>query len=370
MFVLRRQINVQLLQHTLYPSFTTTLLVGMMKTPQYFYLLFFQLWMLTCNNRCPVAFTPSTSFHPKKTSLIPTPQSLSSYSSSPLSLSSSSSEHHQQEGLEGQEEASIIITDSNENDEQTSSSSPGDKIREANNIRPSLSPTIINSISQALLERSTTKLSYIPSTTNQPINIMVNAASLASKAIQSRAQSSTSVQGDEKSIFNEEESKLVAGRIVGVLMRLHDLETDLVNRVRDVSWVKKYGEEQMFGLCKVELQDESYQPSDVLSIVEDNNEGEGDDNGGGGDRKNDGNSSIHQVLERIKDDPLLRMCRAECIYALFLKNVEMPSMEKAGQVPVDRIDTNEGGNNNEKENKSGLVDFLDQERIDVLFPLE
>ena len=59
------------------------------------------------------------------------------------------------------------------------------------------------------------------------------------------------------------------------------------------------------------------------------------------------------------DDPLLRMNRAESLYALFLRNVEMPSMEKAGQIPADSA--NAGGN-------GGGIDFLDQDRLEALFP--
>ncbi len=324
--------------------------------------------LLTFSNHSSNAFSPSSLSPPCwSSSLLQTNKSSGSRKSknntpSFLPCSSSSiddsttfpSEEDEQNSNDQQQSDTTIIAQtqsssaSSATSSATSASTSGDKIRESNNIRPSLNPTIINAISQALLERSTSKSQsqYIPSSTNQPINIMINAASLASKTIQSRAQSATSVAGDEHSIFNAEESKLVAGRIVGVLMRLHELENELVSRVGKATWVKKYGEEAIFGLCKVELKDDSYSPSDVLSIV-DTDKTSNDSN-----TKDNNNEHVHQILERIKDDPLLRMCRAECIYALFLKTVEVPSMEKAGQVvPV-----------------GSSIDFLDQERIDVLFP--
>ena len=48
----------------------------------------------------------------------------------------------------------------------------------------------------------------------------------------------------------------------------------------------------------------------------------------------------------------VNQCRAECLLALFIHTVESPSFEKAGK--ENRIDSN--------------VDFLDTERIKVLFP--
>jgi hypothetical protein len=235
-------------------------------------------------------------------------------------------------------------SDTNDNDNENENE-PGDSVRLANNIRPSLNPTIINTISNALLQRSTTKSSYIPSTSSTPIEIMTEAAKLASEAIQSRALSSTQVKGDNGA-FNQEECQLVAGRIVGVCMRLGQLEDDLMDRINDPSssWVKKYSEEYMFGVCSVELED-GYKPSDI---------------GNGSDNADDANATkVNTVLEKIKDDPLLRMNRAECLYALFLKNIEMPSMAKIGQIPVDAANSDGNG---------GGIDFIDAEKMEVLFP--
>ncbi len=155
----------------------------------------------------------------------------------------------------------------------------------------------------------------------QPLDVAVAAGKLASNAIEKRAMSSTAVAGDESSAFTEEECQLVAGRIVGVVMRWDEIESTLVGRVKSTSWVLKYGEQGSFGVLKEECED------------------------GGVD------STI--LKQKLKDDPLLRMCRAECLYALFLKNVEMPTMAKVGQVPADG---------------SSGIDFLDADRIEVLFP--
>jgi len=114
--------------------------------------------------------------------------------------------------------------------------------------------------------------------------------------------------------------------VIGVVMRFGLLEGVLLDRVRDVLWVSKYGEEGSFGLVKDELL------------------GEVADNFGDGIQR-------RIVDEALTNDPLLRMCRAECLYALFLVTVEGPTMKKMKQPPVP------GG--------SG-VDFLDTDKMEVL----
>jgi hypothetical protein len=108
-----------------------------------------------------------------------------------------------------------------------------------------------------------------------------------------------------------EEGQTIAGRVVGVVMRLGQLEDMLHSRVVEVEWVKKYGEWTMFGV----LEDES------------------------------------SVKEKIQTDPLFTLCRAECLLALFLDTVEAPQMEKIGRT------ARPGGS---------LVDFLDEDRQQVL----
>lgn len=202
---------------------------------------------------------------------------------------------------------------------------PGDKVRESTGKRPSLNPTIINIISEALSLRASNDVS-LPmeiSSTVQPIEVAVAAGKLAKTAIESRAKSSSAVKGDESSAFTQDESQLIAGRILGVVMRWNELEQTLVEKVKGTPWVSKYGEEASFGVLAEECKDGECGDNDKL------------------------------LKKRLKDDPLFRMCRAECLYALFLKTIEIPTMAKIGQLPAD------GANG---------IDFLDSDRIEVLFP--
>jgi len=205
----------------------------------------------------------------------------------------------------------------------------GDKIRESTGKRPSLNPTIINTLSQALSLRSSNdpKFPMEVSPTVTALEVAIAAGKLATKAIEKRAMSSKAVKGDESSAFTPEESQLIAGRVVGVVMRWKELEELLIQRVKDSSWVLKYREESSFGVL----------------VEECHVQGDGDDD------------VDVMVKNKLKGDPLLRMCRAECLYALFLKNVEWPTLKKLGQV---------------SENEDVGVDFLDKDRMRVLFPDE
>lgn len=203
------------------------------------------------------------------------------------------------------------------------SGGPGDKLRDSTGIRPSLNPTIINTISDALLIRAANDESrpMEVSSSNEPLQVAVEAGKLASQAIENRAKTSNAVKGDETSAFTQDESQLIAGRVVGVVMRWKELEDALVERVKGAKWVTKYGEEASFGLLKDECKEDGCDEKDLR--------------------------------QRLKDDPLMRMCRAECLYAMFLKNVELPAMTKSGQVASDG---------------SKGIDFLDADRMEVLFP--
>jgi hypothetical protein len=127
--------------------------------------------------------------------------------------------------------------------------------------------------------------------------------------------------------FNTQESELICGRVVGVVMRLRGLEATLIERVMAASWVRKYREEGSFGVLREECDDEQKEKI-----------------------------SFDQLLaEKIVHDPLIRINRAECLLALFLNTVERPTMEKlssAGEeVPPAGTST---------------VDFIDADRLDVL----
>jgi len=169
----------------------------------------------------------------------------------------------------------------------------------------------------------------------QPLEVAIAAGKLAANAIESRAKTSTAVKGDENSAFTPEECQLVAGRIVGVIMRWNELEALLIAKVKATAWVIKYGEEASFGILSDEYEYASSSSSSSSC-------------------KDEGTSWDDTMLkQRLKDDPLLRMCRAECLYALFLRNVEMPRMVAIGQISA---------------NGDGGVDFLDADRVEVLFP--
>lgn len=129
-------------------------------------------------------------------------------------------------------------------------------------------------------------------------------------------------------VFTMEESQTISGRVVGVVMRTRELEQLLVQKVNAVKWVRKYGEEESFGLWKKECQLEEEGNALVDEACE------------------------KQVAETIKLNPLFRMNRAECLLALFLDTVEQPKMEMLGEEVT-------GGSK---------VDFIDADRLEVLLP--
>ena len=199
------------------------------------------------------------------------------------------------------------------------SGGPGDNIRSANGKRPSLHPTVINTISEALLVLSNSGSTLEVKDEVGPLQVAISAGKLATDAIQKRSESSTAVKGDEDSAFTLEESQLISGRVVGVVMRMNELEELLRQKINDVVWVRKYGEEGSFGVITEEL----------LGTVQ----------------------GIKEARIQLKSDPLLRMCRAECLFALFLSTVEIPTFKKLGQVAADEISS---------------IDFLDSDRLEVL----
>jgi hypothetical protein len=226
--------------------------------------------------------------------------------------------------------------------------------RHATGIRSSLHPTTINCIAEALLLRSSSSNNNnsrdeedenncrhiaidIRNPNNEPLQVALAAGDIATNAILRRSNV-TKVNGipnDNSSIFTTEESQLISGRVVGVVMRLHDLEMELVQRVSLVNWVQKYNEESSFGVLVEECQ-----------------------RGGGGDSSLSSSSSMNNndemlLAARIRNDPLFRMNRAECLLALFLINVERPRMEAMNMILP-------GGGSD--------VDFIDDDRLRVILP--
>ena len=198
----------------------------------------------------------------------------------------------------------------------------GDPFREATGIRPSLHPTTINAIAEALKARARQVEGMHFQVSNkengnvvQPIDVAVTAGKIASTAITNRRNAS---EGDGMQLTLEEE-QTIAGRILGVVMRLEDIEETLHERVSAVGWVEKYNEWSTFGVLKSEGKDDK-------SLVGD----------------------------RIKADPLFAVSRAECLLAIFLATVEVPQLEKVGEKVPD----------------GSKIDFLDSDRMEVLLPDE
>jgi hypothetical protein len=194
-------------------------------------------------------------------------------------------------------------------------SSSGDSLRAATGIRPSLHPVTINALADALRARARNEAD-VPIRVNestQPVEVAVAAGNIASLAIEKRQKTSN----DDGMTLTVAEEQTIAGRVVGVVMRFDDLESQLWSKCQVAGWVSKYGEWDSFGV----LVDESGVDT-VASILD----------------------------ERIVSDPLFTMNRAECLLAIFLHTVEAPTMQKINQ-------TVPGGS---------AVDFLDADRLEVL----
>ena len=189
----------------------------------------------------------------------------------------------------------------------------GDALRAVTGIRPSLHPVTINALSEALKLRAK-NLEDLPLRRTEgvePLQIALAAGRVATEAIHKRQQASK----EDGMTLEAKEEQTIAGRVVGVMMRVEDLEEMLIEKCSTVTWIGKYNEWASFGLL--------------------------------GKTEND-----KEVDDRLKDDPLFCMSRAECLLALFLETVEKPTLEKSGE-------TVPGGS---------VVDFLDADRKEVLIP--
>ena len=166
----------------------------------------------------------------------------------------------------------------------------------------------------------------------EPLQVATTAASLAMSAIDQRR---SAADADETTdAFDAVESQLIAGRVVGVVMRMRELEGLLARRVGDAGWVTKYGEEGSFG---------------VLGAEGGGCDGNSDDGSGEGS-----STTEAELAEAIASNPLLRMNRAECLLALFLETVERPKLEGLGEEHA-AVD-------------GSRVDFVDADRLGVLVP--
>ena len=190
----------------------------------------------------------------------------------------------------------------------------GDPLRAATGIRPSLHPVTINAIATVLKLRAQNNpevpLRVSEKDGVEPIQVALSAGKIAADAIAQR-QKTSSRDGME---LEPKEEQTIAGRIVGVAMRLDELEAALLEKCQAATWIGKYNEWDTFGVLKDEKEQEK------------------------------------ELFQRILDDPLFCMNRAECLLALFLRNVEEPQLKaKKEEVP-----------------DNSLVDFLDEDRSGVL----
>lgn len=233
----------------------------------------------------------------------------------------------------------------------------GDSLRDATGIRPSLHPTAINCIAEALLLRSRQVLGKEPKNADgdattttidvanpdaEPLQVAITSAGIAMSAIDRRAEASKTDETTDA--FTAEESRAISGRVVGAIMRARELERTLATRVGDAGWPLKYGEEGGFGVLGSECQSSSSSSSSSsASSVGGNDEDDDDDEGRASLRET-------ELAEKVASDPLFRMNRAECLLALFLATVEAPKLEMVGEVMP-------GGS---------TVDFVDADRLEVL----
>ena len=197
-----------------------------------------------------------------------------------------------------------------------------DPYRDANNVRPSLHPITINILSQALKLRSSA-LSDPNNAANSPLKqwslddpleVVMTMSSLAAKAMAQRQ--STSVA--DHMTLTVEEQQTVAGRVVGVMVRIADLQQLLYRICQEATWIAKYNEWHSFGLV----------PPKALS----------------------GYRQDYNDYDNLLQDPLLLLNRAECLLALFIHTVEVPELLRKNCTVPDQ----------------SIIDFLDEDRSQVL----
>ena len=138
--------------------------------------------------------------------------------------------------------------------------------------------------------------------------------------------------------MNQSEEQTVAGRVMGVIMRLQDLEDELIERTMNVEWVAMYNEWSSFGVLEDECKHKNNR---------DKNSDDDDD-----DVDDDENGIMNKVHEKIIDDPLFCMNRAECLLGIFLQEIEIPQFQKLNETAPD----------------GSKIDFLDTDRFEVIIP--
>ena len=243
----------------------------------------------------------------------------------------------------------------------------GDPLRASTGVRPSLHPFTINALADALLARHAPEkvpsigdagvpldVAALDGTGHRPVDVAAAAARLSFLALE-RRKASCKADGDLRSIPTDAEGQTVAGRVVGIVMRMRELEAELARRVGGTGWVAKYGEHGSFGTLKSECRRVAEVDADAdaeggAGAGAGVGAGAGAGAGAGGQSAGIDPAIERELADRIRDDPLFRMCRAECLLAVFLHTVEGPRLAEIGEEVA-------GGSQ---------VDFIDQDRREVL----
>ena len=241
----------------------------------------------------------------------------------------------------------------------------GDPLRASTGVRPSLHPFTINALAEALLARHAPEkvpsigdagvpldVAALDGTGHRPVDVAAAAARLSFLALE-RRKASCKADGDLRSIPTDAEGQAVAGRVVGIVMRMRELEAELARRVGGTGWVAKYGEHGSFGTLKSECRRVAEVDADADAeggAGAGAGVGAGAGAGAGGQSAGIDPAIERELADRIRDDPLFRMCRAECLLAVFLHTVEGPRLAEIGEEVA-------GGSQ---------VDFIDQDRREVL----
>mmetsp|Transcript_12860 Transcript_12860/g.16798 ORF Transcript_12860/g.16798 Transcript_12860/m.16798 type:complete len:258 (-) Transcript_12860:339-1112(-) len=212
----------------------------------------------------------------------------------------------------------------------------GDVLRKSNGIRPSLHPMAINALSDALLAKSRGESVF----ESEPVEVALYAGKLAADVIAKKERALSelrdvnlsgrvldgAVDENKWELPTMLEKQVVSGRILGVVMRLEELEKNLVKKVKDAKWPMKYGAMDSFGVLKCEVE--------TCDLSEENERESGGD-----------------VNDRVKIDPLFRMSRAECLLAIFMNEIERPQIEQSSDIVLP---------------DEGKIDFIDADRLEVL----
>ena len=182
-------------------------------------------------------------------------------------------------------------------EQDAESGNPGEVCND--DSRPSLHPLTIEIVSEALKLRAQNDTSAPFRKINEDTEgweIHYQAGNLAERFINLYQQEAES--NEDKKILTQEDCSLIGGRSVGIIMRIEDLEWELVNRCQQYDWIKEKEEWDSFG---------------VLGPEE---------------------NCIRTLDERLFKDSSFRQRRAERLLALFLLNLEGPGVRAAGDDPL------------------------------------